>query len=441
MKCLAKDPHDRPASGAELIEALRAAETGAAPQVAEETEDVSSATQVLRPQQSAPRVERAAPSAPAPSSAPAATPSPAIQPPAPPDRLAAAGMGAEIGRKSRTGRTAMIMGIIAALVVIGIVAAVLVMHPFKPRPSQTPAVASATAPPSGNAATPSSAPATATSGEATASQPGGATATNAVTTLSSETAPSEKPEKTTQVSQAGKTREAAQNRVTAAESRNPEKAPASKPARSPAQSPSETLVAKAIPPPAAVPAGNPSLSTVIVDTAPGAHILVDGKSAGVANASGKLTVANLSPGTHDLRASLAGFNDIDYTIQLPPGGTSFIHAKWGAAQSQVERAAPAPNAAARSVSASFPVAYLHTFGSSTGLLVISGGNVHYQPSNGSGAFVSPIAGISWGSNGRREFYIRLKDGGTHRFRSPSAGEILAALDRAAQAQGRPTLGQ
>lgn len=442
MKCLAKDSHDRPASGAALIEALRAAETGSPPAATTDLEDASSATQVLRPQQPAQRVEAVLPSSAVTPRVPAATPLSA----APPEPIAQA---AETGRKTRSSHNGMIAGIIAALVVIGIVAVALVMHPFKHGPSSPPAATSA-AVPAGTAAPsstePSSAPSAAPSGETAASPPDSAETTNGATTSAPGTAGSAKLEKTAETSEAGRARGPAQNRGTAAESRNQEKAPpASKPAQAPAQSPSETLVAKATPPPAAVtPAGNPSLSTVIIETAPGAQIFVDGKSAGVASATGRLTVANLPAGTHDLRASLSGFNDIDYTIQLPPAATSIVHASWGASQARAASVTPKPGsnaAAAQSVAASYPVEYLHTFGSSKGLLVIDGGNVHYQPSDGGGAFVSPLSGISWGSSGSREFYIRLKDGGLHRFRSTSAGEILATLNRAAQAQGRPSLEQ
>lgn len=442
MKCLAKDPHDRPASGAALIEALRAAETDAAPRVAAEPEDLSSATQVLRPQHVVARAENATPSV------AVTTPPPTMPLPATPTPIApTGGTAGETGAAGRRGHTGMIAGIIAALVVIGIVAVVLATHPFTHHPSSPPAAASATAPAIPSATTPSSAESSAAppaSGETAASQPGAAAATSAAITNAPAAALTKSPEKTAQVSKTSKTHGATQSGIAAAESRKPEKTPpASKPPQTSAPSQAATLVAKATPPPTATaPAGNPSLSTVVITTSPGAHIFVDGKSAGVAGSGGRLTVTNLSPGTHDLRASLTGFNDIDYTVQVPPGGTSFVHANWGASQSQVAHAASAPNAsAAQSVAASFPVVYLHTLGSSKGLLVIEGGNVHYQPSNGSGAFFAPLSAISWGSSGRREFYIRLKDGGMHRFRSPSAGEILATLQRAAQSQGRPSLEQ
>ncbi|MDE3179504.1 MAG: hypothetical protein KGM47_07555, partial [Acidobacteriota bacterium] len=190
-------------------------------------------------------------------------------------------------------------------------------------------------------------------------------------------------------------------------------------------------------PPANAAVTNPELATVIVSTAPGAQIFVDGKLAGTANSSGRLTMANLAPGSHDLRAALSGFNDIDYSIRVPPGGTSFVSAKWGASQSAAPtQSSPSQTGAgtAKGIAASFPVAYLHTFGSSRGLLVVEGGNVHYQPSDGKGAFFSPLSGISWGSTGGQEFYIRVKGGQNYRFRSPEAANILATLRRAVSEQ-------
>lgn len=196
-------------------------------------------------------------------------------------------------------------------------------------------------------------------------------------------------------------------------------------------------VARAAPAPS-----NPSLATVIVTTAPGAQIYIDGKPAGTAGANGQLTVQNLAAGVHSLRASLSGFNDIDSNFNLPPGGTGFLNAKWGASQATVTPPSGAANqselksasntqAASPVVAASFPVEYLHRLGSSKGLLVIEGQTVRYQPSNGKDAFTSPLTGIRWGSNGGNDFYIRLADNKTVKFRSGSSTAILSALHRAA----------
>lgn len=198
-------------------------------------------------------------------------------------------------------------------------------------------------------------------------------------------------------------------------------------------------VASSGPPPASF---NPTLATVVITSAPGAQIYIDGKPAGTAGSSGQLTVQNLKAGVHSLRASLAGFNDIDSNFNLPPGGTGFLNAKWGASQSSVapatvtQSAPPTSSTAptvrrATPVAASFPVEYLHRIGSAKGLLAIEGGTVRYQPSNGKDAFTSPLAGISWGSTGGNEFFIRLANGRTVKFRSASSAAILSTLHRAA----------
>ncbi|MGH9378425.1 MAG: protein kinase domain-containing protein [Terriglobia bacterium] len=199
-------------------------------------------------------------------------------------------------------------------------------------------------------------------------------------------------------------------------------------------------VASAGPAPAAY---NPSLATVVLATAPGAEIYIDGKKAGTASSTGQLTVQNLAAGVHSLRATLPGFNDIDSNFNLPPGGTGFLNAKWGATQAtlapsvarQPQSGSPATSNAqpGAAVAASFPVEYLHRLGSSKGLLAIEGRTVRYQPSNGKDAFTAPLTGIRWGSNGGAEFYVRLADGKTVKFRSSSSTAILSALHRAATA--------
>lgn len=187
---------------------------------------------------------------------------------------------------------------------------------------------------------------------------------------------------------------------------------------------------------------NPSMASVVITTAPGAQIYIDGKMAGTAGSSGQLTVQDLKGGVHSLRASLTGFNDIESNFSLPPGGTGFLNAKWGATQSTAGAVAPAASGdtpaataskprAASPLAMSFPVEYLHRLGSAKGLLVIEGHTVRYQPSNGKDAFTSPLTGINWGSTGGDEFYLRLAGGKMVRFRSGASANILAMLRRAA----------
>ncbi|MGH9351194.1 MAG: protein kinase domain-containing protein, partial [Terriglobia bacterium] len=184
---------------------------------------------------------------------------------------------------------------------------------------------------------------------------------------------------------------------------------------------------------------NPSLATVVVTTAPGAQIYIDGKTAGTAGPSGQLTVQNLAAGVHSLRATLSGFNDIDSNFNLPPGGTGFLNAKWGASQATLAPSAANQNGSqaasnaqpASSIAASFPVEYLHRLGSSRGLLVIEGRTVRYQPSNGKDGFTSSLAGASWGAGSGQVFHVRFADGRTYRFRAPNSEKILATLRSAA----------
>ncbi|MGH9434902.1 MAG: serine/threonine-protein kinase [Terriglobia bacterium] len=435
MKCLEKNPDQRPPTGAALVEALAGVDAGAAGVTESEHKRVrmTPPTGVFPAERGpipAPREDAKAQIF----ETQVAIPQEMLTgPPAPrPEQHRHKGLAA----------------IIAAIVVIAIVGTLWAIHHFQTRtahPSQAVASAGHEAAAS-PAALPSSPPnATPAAPDHPVSEPANITSASASTAaaLTTENTAAKhelaEAEKTTTPGKAGKaggtssreTKRLAQMAApplaasaTVGEQKTTDTAPA---------------VNGNSPPGSSQPAANPSLSSVIVTTAPEAQIFIDGKPAGAANAHGKLTVSNLSSGSHDLRATLPGFNDIEYAIQIPPGATSFVSAKWGASQAAVpqESARPQmdlnrPNVAGAAVS--FPVTYLHRLGSSRGVLVIQSGKVHYVPANGSGAFISPLNGISWGSSVGKVFHIRLASGQNYRFRSRDAAQILAALQHAATAQ-------
>ncbi|MGH9404335.1 MAG: protein kinase domain-containing protein [Terriglobia bacterium] len=185
--------------------------------------------------------------------------------------------------------------------------------------------------------------------------------------------------------------------------------------------------------------GNPSLGTAMISSSPGAEIYIDGKKVGAVDSTGKLTVRNLQPGTYTLHASLKGFPDVDAGFRVGVGGIAFPHPIFDTSQTMQTTFVPAKatpaaaSAGTQAVAASYPVDYLHRFGSSKGLLVIEGSRVRYQPSDGKDPFSTPVAGLSWRSTGAGEFSITA-NGKAYRFRSASSATILATLRRAAGAQ-------
>ncbi|MGH9452145.1 MAG: protein kinase domain-containing protein [Terriglobia bacterium] len=438
MKCLEKNPDQRPPTGAALVEALAGVDAGAAGVTESEHKRVR-----MTPPTGVFPAERGPIPAPREDAKPqifetrVANPQEMVAgPPAPhPEQHRHKGIAA----------------IIAAIIVIGIVGTVWAIHHLQTRnaqPSQTSASAgheaaasSATLPSSPPNATPAapdhpvSEPANITSASASAAVP----LTTDNTATKHELAEAKRTTTPGKAGNAGGT--------SSRETKRLAQIPAAPVTAGAVAGEQKTTDAHAViahtvngnsPPGSPQPAANPSLSSVIVTTAPGAQIFIDGKLAGAANARGQLAVSNLSPGSHDLRATLPGFSDIEYAIQIPPGATSFVSAKWGASQAAVPRESARPqmdfnrpNVSGAAVS--FPVTYLHRLGSSRGVLVIQSGKVHYVPANGSGAFISPLNGISWGSSGGKVFHIRLASGQTYRFRSRDAAQILAALQHAATA--------
>lgn len=441
MKCLEKDPNLRPQTGEALIQELIAAESGLA-EGASTSGDSSAdygATMIaapaalgMAPQTYAGQTAQAVPTLSRISSAATATATPTSLEAPPVIAIPPA-----VARKSRWP-----LAVIVALIVIALGGGAAwggfhfgYFNRYFPAakaelPAQTAAKTSlpAAVPPPGASSSSAAGPAA----ESTASNPS-PESQSAQAATASEAVAETKPD-TVKLSTVKKLLAKGSNPSKTSPAQQPhEVVPASEP---PGKSPGRQEVARADLAPS-----NPSLATVIVTTAPGAQIYIDGKPAGIAGANGQLTVQNLASGVHSLRASLSGFNDIDSNFNLPPGGTGFLNAKWGASQATVAPPSSAANQsgsksapstqATSPVAASFPVEYLHRLGSSKGLLVIEGQTVRYQPSNGKDAFTSPLTGIRWGSNGGNDFYIRLADNKTVKFRSGSSAAILSALHRAA----------
>lgn len=185
---------------------------------------------------------------------------------------------------------------------------------------------------------------------------------------------------------------------------------------------------------------------LILSSAAGAEVFLDGKSIGTIGSSGRLAVNNVAAGAHKLRVGYPGFQGFEYDIHVASGGTSFVTAKAGgtaaggpqqAAAARPTLLAPAAStAAARSSaaapaakSATFEVTHDHMFGSCHGPLLVAHGTISYHASNGKDSFHSSLAGSHAGINHDGNFYIRLKDGKEYTFRSASASAILQAVQQ------------
>jgi serine/threonine protein kinase len=81
----------------------------------------------------------------------------------------------------------------------------------------------------------------------------------------------------------------------------------------------------------------PANVAVVVLTAPGATVFMDGKQVGKADSMGQLEIPGATPGIHDLRLTLVGFPNLNDRINVPPadGATSTIMVstkRWGEPQ-------------------------------------------------------------------------------------------------------------
>lgn len=444
MKCLEKDPAARPQTGDALIQELTAAWTGAAasgPTMRESTAEegatmIASAAALARAGGAYAGGTTQAPIETSPAAATATATPPSLEAPVAPVPPPP-GAAKPHGSRAR-------LAVVAVLVVIALAGAAVwagfhfgYFSSLHRAGSPAPATANTSrpAPPSTTPSSSAATETTQTNQAGQAGQPAQATATAppvsstappAELKTGSAGAPAAKKLVVSNENHAAKAGRAAQNQGVGGPTQQ----------ASSEAAPERREAAGASPPPASY---NPSLATVVVTTAPGAQIYIDGKMAGTAGQSGQLTVQNLKAGVHALRASLAGFNDIDSNFNLPPGGTGFLNAKWGASQSTLapttasQSALPSASGArpASPVAASFPVDYLHRLGSSKGLLAVEGHTLKYLPSNGKDGFTSSLNGASWGAGEGNVFHVRLADGRTYRFRAANSGTILSTLKRAA----------
>jgi eukaryotic-like serine/threonine-protein kinase len=194
---------------------------------------------------------------------------------------------------------------------------------------------------------------------------------------------------------------------------------------------------------------------VVVLTAPGATVFLDGKQVGTADEKGQLKISGATPGMHHLRLALAGFPDYDYPLNVPPreGATStvFVTTKVGqtlAPQTTGRMAATkeaksplsttqASQSAAQPSPATFAVVHVHRFGlgSCKGTLVVRNDSIQFRATDkGKDSFRTPLVGTIWGPKNAHDFYLRLPSGREYTFRTKSAPAISAAIY---QALGQP----
>ncbi|MGH9448334.1 MAG: PEGA domain-containing protein, partial [Terriglobia bacterium] len=161
---------------------------------------------------------------------------------------------------------------------------------------------------------------------------------------------------------------------------------------------------------------NQWLAGLIVNTAPGAAVFLDGKRVGTADHEGELTVYNLKPGAHGLRVALAGYPDIEYSVQSAPGGTSIVTAKWtGSDMPRTSGAGPGNSnrSPAEPFTETFAVTHERVIGGGKGTLVIRNDSIQFRTEKGKDSFNSPLNGINWGKKGKGEFFLRLANGRTY----------------------------
>jgi serine/threonine protein kinase len=184
----------------------------------------------------------------------------------------------------------------------------------------------------------------------------------------------------------------------------------------------------------------PADVAVVVITAPGATVFMDGKQIGTADTRGQLEIPSAAPGVHNLRLTLTGSPDLFDRIDVPPadGATSTIMVatkQWGEPQNHAGSSPDSGNKSpsiGKPLQARFGVVHLHRFGlgSCKGVIVIDNDSLQFRADNSKDSFTTPLNGVIWSKNSHGDLYIRLPNGKDYTFQTDAASDIIAAIYQA-----------
>lgn len=161
---------------------------------------------------------------------------------------------------------------------------------------------------------------------------------------------------------------------------------------------------------------------------PAAQVFLDGRPIGMTDAKGELQLAQLLPGEHKVRLTLAGYEDYEQTTNLLAGQSASIPVTLKKSEVNLP---PTPLLPVKT--------FRVTHKGRSGELVIGNGKLSYRAESDSDSFESPLNEITYGPNYQRRpfatraaldgFYLRPRDGRDRDFKSESTPAILELLQQ------------
>jgi serine/threonine-protein kinase len=154
----------------------------------------------------------------------------------------------------------------------------------------------------------------------------------------------------------------------------------------------------------------PSLapSKLVVQTVPGAQVIIDGRASGQTASDGRLEISEAPAGDHTLEVVAKPYNNFKQKITLSPGGVLTI----------------TPN-----LLASMAVEHKHMVGSCNGTLTVGQGRIQYQADSTKDSFDYPLASVKKAgpADFGKGFYLEITGAKRHVFHAPAAAEDLQII--------------
>jgi serine/threonine-protein kinase len=175
---------------------------------------------------------------------------------------------------------------------------------------------------------------------------------------------------------------------------------------------SVTLAANEVALESAAPAG-PALAPpkLVVQTIPGAQVIIDGQAMGQTGANGRLEISPAPAGDHTLEVVAKPYDEVKQKVTLSPG--------------RVFTVTPI-------LLASMPVEHRHVVGSCNGTLIVGQGRVQFQASNSKDSFdysVTQVKKVGPADSGKG-FYLDIAGSKRYVFHAPAAVQDLQIIQNA-----------
>jgi hypothetical protein len=147
---------------------------------------------------------------------------------------------------------------------------------------------------------------------------------------------------------------------------------------------------------------------LVVQTVPGAQVIIDGRASGQTGSNGRLEITPAPAGDHTVEVVAKPYNNFKEKVTLSPGRVLTL----------------TPN-----LLASMPVEHRHVVGSCKGTLIVGQGRVQYRASSAKDSFDYPLTSVkkAASADSGKGFYLEIAGAKRYVFHASAAAEDLQIL--------------